>query len=111
MLDQIFSPLDMTIVQRERKMIKEELSGNLSDTTHLVNRIGKELYGKTFGWAQSRARISLETLQHEHQKYYHQDNLWITDDDFVILQRPKEVKEPIIFDRQENVAVKSYKVR
>ncbi len=43
-LDQFFSPLDMSIMKREIKMIKEELSGQLSDTTLLVNRIGKEVY-------------------------------------------------------------------
>ena len=41
-LDQFVSPLDMSIMKREIKMIKEELSGQISDTTLLVNRIGKE---------------------------------------------------------------------
>lgn|GEM_PF-763237 len=43
-LKQFFSSLDMSIVDREVKMINEELSGNISDITLLVNRIGRSLY-------------------------------------------------------------------
>ena len=43
-LKQLFSSLDMSIVDREVKMINEELSGNISDITLLVNRIGRSLY-------------------------------------------------------------------
>lgn len=110
-LDQIFSPLDMSIMKREIKMIKEELSGQLSDTTLLVNRIGREVYWKSFWRAQFGTQISKKTLQHEHKKYYSKENIRITDDDFLILKRPDHISEQIHFWILQIPWSRSYKVR
>ena len=112
MLKQIFSPLDMSIANREVEMIKEELSGNISDVTLLVNRIGRSLYWSTFWRAQFWTKSSKKTIQLEHQKYYNEDHLRIADDDFLILQRPSNILQSVKFDELEYlVPSRKYHVR
>lgn len=110
-LDQFVSPLDMSIMKREIKMIKEELSGQISDTTLLVNRIGKEIYWKKFWRAQFGTQISKKILQLEHQKYYTKENIRIADDDFLILKRPDHISEQVHFWILQIPWSRSYKVR
>jgi len=100
-LKQFFSSLDMSIVDREVKMINEELSGNISDITLLVNRIGRSLYWSTFWRAQFWTKFSKKIIQLEHQKYYNEDHLRIADDDFLILHRPSNVLQSVRFDELE----------
>lgn len=92
-LAQIFSPLDCSILEREKRMIQEEMSGWYGDATLLVNRLGKELYGEKFRWAAASSKVSKKRIFEQHQKFYNEDYLWIVDDEFRIVSRPKNIKE------------------
>lgn len=96
-LDQIFSPLDFSVFAQEKEMIKQEMSEGYSDTTLLVNRLGKELYGKWFRWAAGNGKVSKKLIAGQHQKFYNKEHLWIADDDFHILSRPLAIKDKADF--------------
>lgn len=76
-----------------------------------MNRLGKELYGEKFRWAAASSKVSKKEILEQHQKFYNEDYLWIADDEFRIVSRPKNIKENNSFNQNSFPVCGQKKIR
>lgn len=89
-IDHITKPLDLSIVSKEKRIIKQEVCEEQNFTWNvLINKIGKILYGKGFAWYKSSEKLTYQQLQEYHNTYYHPENMWVLTDDFTVVSSPK----------------------
>lgn len=110
-LDQIFLPFSFKRIVEEKKLIKDECWWYKNDRTLLVNRLGKELYGENFWRAKASFQCKNIEVIEQYQKFYSWDNIWICDNDFKVLQRPKHIKAYTAISCDFFSSTKLYKIR
>lgn len=110
-INHLMQPLDTRVIRNAQKLIKQEVREDFRSTGDLlINKIGKELYGKDFRRYAESWKISATTIQEYHQCWYHPDNIWILDNDYSILQRPqKRVKKSIAEKTDHNLLFVEWK--
>lgn len=111
----ITNSIDVSIINKEKKILKDELQWKVTIGTILKNKIWKMFFWKNFSWYKSKKTINEDILSFHHNNY-NKDSIWILDDNFSIINRPNfknkenNIKNSKLNNFELKIEWESYKV-